>query len=215
MIFSYGFIEDSVTNARDILLELDIPDSDPLKRAKKAASTSAPGVRLIDSNKDGLHWKSDFIWLICVNEEDGLEFDVAQTVDGGRELVVAFQGKPLEDTSLLEEMLETSPIWEVYQLRAVSILQDRVGAQLSTLMESESVTEGEEGITFATKLVLRLRTLETDMLERFYDFFEHEVSQAGQTSPQSSNRTQKLRLFETKVVQDYLTKVNEEVEDFS
>jgi hypothetical protein len=176
MIFSYGFIEDSVTNARDILLELDIPDSDPLKRAKKAASTSAPGVRLIDSNKNGLHWKSDFIWLICINEEDGLRFEIAQTVDGGRELVVDFQGKPLEDTSLLEEMLKASPIWEVYQLRAVSILQDRVGAQLSILMESEPENKGEDESSFASKLILKLRALEADMLERFYDFLEDEVS---------------------------------------
>jgi hypothetical protein len=176
MIFSYGFIEDSVTNARDILLELDIPDSDPLKRAKKAASTSAPGVRLIDSNKNGLHWKSDFIWLICINEEDGLQFEIAQTVDGGRELVVDFQGKPLEDTSLLEEMLKASPIWEVYQLRAVSILQDRVGAQLSILMESEPENKGEDESSFASKLILKLRALEADMLERFYDFLEDEVS---------------------------------------
>lgn len=177
MIFSYGFLEEDVKNARDILLGLDIPDDDPLKPAKKAISTSAPGVRLVDSTKGGLHWKSDYIWLICVNEEDGLDFRIAQTVDGGRELQALFRDKPLNDTSTLQSLLEESDMWEVYHLRAVSIIQDRVGEQLQTLMDTESSAQIDDAHDrgFPRQLALRLRKLETDMLERFYDFLENEV----------------------------------------
>lgn len=177
MIFSYGFLEEDVDNARDILLGLDIPDDDPLKPAKKAISTSAPGVRLIDSSQTGLHWKSDFVWLICINEEDGLDFRVAQTVDGGRELQALFQDQPLTDTSSLQSLLEESPMWEVYHLRAVSVIQDRVGEQLQTLMDTEPNAQSDEGHggSSARHLALRLRKLETDMLERFYDYLENEV----------------------------------------
>ena len=36
MLFSYGFIEDTMISAKELFLDLDIPDDDPLKPAKKA-----------------------------------------------------------------------------------------------------------------------------------------------------------------------------------
>jgi len=176
MIFSYGFIEESMKSARDILLGLDISDEDPLKQAKKAVSTSAPGVRLIDSDKKGLYWQSDFIWLVCVNEEDGLQFEIAQTIDGDRELVVTFQGQPLGDTSTLQERLEASSLWEVYHLRATSMIQDRVAEQLTVLLSiSDSVANQELPKYSPSWLAYKLRELETDMLYRLYDYLENEV----------------------------------------
>lgn len=176
MIFSYGFIEDGMKDARDILLSLDIPDDDPLKRAKQAVSSSAPGVRLIDSVTKGLQWQSDFIWLVCVNEEDGLHFEIAQTADGDQELTVAFQGQPLEDTANLQGILESSPMWEVYHLRAVSIIQDRLEEQLNTLLENAPPEIDENAVENSPRgQALKLRRLEAEMLERFYDFLEHEV----------------------------------------
>jgi len=177
MIFSYGFIEESMKRARDILLGLDISDEDPLKQAKKAVSTSAPGVRLIDSDKKGLYWQSDFIWLVCVNEEDGLQFEIAQTVEGGRELVVIFQDQPLSDTSTLQERLEASSLWEVYHLRATSMIQDRVAEQLTVLLGiSETLVNQESPKYSPSWLAIKLRELETDMLYRFYDYLENEVN---------------------------------------
>ena len=177
MIFSYGFIEESMKSARDILLGLDISDEDPLKQAKKAVSTSAPGVRLIDSDKKGLYWQSDFIWLVCVNEEDGLQFEIAQTVDGGRELVVTFQGQSLSDTSTLQERLEASSLWEVYHLRATSMIQERVAEQLTVLLSISETLASQESPEYSPSwLAIKLRELETDMLYRFYDYLENEVN---------------------------------------
>lgn len=176
MIFSYGFIEETMENARDILLGLDIPDDDPLKRAKQTVAASAPGVRLIHSAAKGLTWESDFIWLVVVNEEDGLQFQIAQTVDGGQELEVAFCDKPLQDITKLHDLLKNSPMWQVYQLRAVSVIQNRVEDQLRALMSAEAEAENDKPIAYSLKgLALKLRILETEMLERFYEFLEDEV----------------------------------------
>jgi len=176
MIFSYGFIEDTMENARDILLGLDIPDDDPLKRAKQTVATSAPGVRLIHSAEKGLVWESDFVWLVVINEEDGLQFHIAQTVDGGQELEVAFCDQPLQDITRLHDLLKKSSMWEVYQLRAVSVIQDRVEAQLRALMSTEAEAMDDKPAAYSPKaLALRLRVLETEMLERFYGFLEDEV----------------------------------------
>lgn len=176
MIFSYGFIECTMENARDILLGLEIPDDDPLKRAKQTVASGAPGVRLIHSDKKGLRWESEFIWLVVVNEEDGLQFQIAQTVDGDQELEVAFGDQPLRDITKLHDLLKKHPLWEVFQLRAVSIIQSRVEDQLQVLMSTDTPSEGEEPSPYSpTGLALRLRSLETEMLERFYGFLEEEV----------------------------------------
>ena len=94
MLFSYGFIEDGVDSARDILLGLDIPADDPLRQAKKAVTKDPPGVRLID-DEEGLKWESEYVWLICVNEEDGLELQYLQSVTGDRELQASWKGQAL------------------------------------------------------------------------------------------------------------------------
>ncbi|KAJ4351299.1 uncharacterized protein N0V89_006638 [Didymosphaeria variabile] len=68
-IFSYGFLEDSMTSAKIMFLNLDIPDDDPLRPAKIYVCNTAPGFRLVDQ-KDRIEWESDFVWLVVVNEED-------------------------------------------------------------------------------------------------------------------------------------------------
>lgn len=175
MIFSYGFIEDTMDNARDILLGLDIPDDDPLKRAKQTVATSAPGVRLINSHK-GLRWGSDFVWLVVVNEEDGLQFQIAQKVDGSQELEVSFGDQALTDVTKLGDLLKGSPMWEVFELRAVCVIQDRVSLQMQSLASNE-IEEGEDlADPYSEKgLALKLRSLEFEMLEQFIGFLESEV----------------------------------------
>ena len=217
MIFSYGFIEETMHNARDILLGLDIPDDDPLKRAKQAIALTAPGVRLFNSDTKGLKWESDFIWLVVVNEEDGLQFQIAQTVDGDQELEVVFGGEPLKDVTKLRGLLEQSPLWEVFQLRVVSILQNRIGDQLQALTSTAQSSDSEEAVTYSPKgLALKLRKLETEMLEGFYGYFEDEVRCYVEVEITQANwDSKKNRIFETQVVQDYLSKVNEEADDFS
>lgn len=177
MIFSYGFLEGSVTDARQIFLELSIPDDDPLKPAKLMVCDSAPGVRLFATSRPDkeveICWESDFVWWACVNEEDGLGFEVLQSTDGGREIRAAWKGKEMEPSEKLRDILQKEPLWDIYQLRAVVLVQERVAAQLALLQAShESVQEWRDKVDEVTvrssvwDAVMRLRRLESEFLAK-------------------------------------------------
>lgn len=179
MIFSYGFLESGVPTARELFLSLDIPDDDPLKLAKKKICNDAPGVRLyVEDDESGTTgWESPFVWWACVNEEDGLDFEVLQTQDGNRELKATWKGEEIgtQSSSSLKDMIAKDPLWDVFQLRAVVILQGRLETQLSMLEETEeafsSVEHDKEGTKTGIRsdvytTIKRLRALETDLLRR-------------------------------------------------
>ncbi|KAF2005547.1 SET domain-containing protein [Amniculicola lignicola CBS 123094] len=174
-IFSYGFLEDDVESARVVFLGLEIPDDDPLRPAKIAVSTVAPGFRIFE--KDGhTQWESDYIWLVVVNEEDGLDFKLRQTVDGQREITGLWKEYELDDTSKLKTYLEQDPLWDIYKLRAVFLLQNRVESQLEILREvgdpprDATIREGP------WRLAGRLRNLERGLLQKAMTDLETQVS---------------------------------------
>jgi hypothetical protein len=70
-IFSYGFLEDTMSSANAMFLNLDIPDDDPLRPAKIHVCNTAPGFLLLEK-ADQIDWEGDFVWLVVVNEEDGM-----------------------------------------------------------------------------------------------------------------------------------------------
>ncbi|ORY13189.1 hypothetical protein BCR34DRAFT_562559 [Clohesyomyces aquaticus] len=173
-IFSYGFLEESVKSARAMFLHLEIPDDDPLRPAKLAVNTAAPGFRIFEKD-DHIDWNSDFVWLTVVNEEDGLDFKLRQTIDGQREIQGFWKADELKDISNLRYLLEQDPRWDIYQLRAIVLLQQRVEDQLQLLRKTgnpdreSSVREGPWHIA------RRLRNLESDMLEKAGADFEDQV----------------------------------------
>jgi hypothetical protein len=165
-IFSYGFLEDSIASARVMFLDLEIPDDDPLRPAKIFVSTAAPGFRIFDKD-DTIDWESDFVWLIVVNEEDGLDFKIRQTTDGKREIQAFWGERELSDTSKIHAYLQESPTWDVYQLRATVLLQDRIEGQMKTIQATQDLTHNTTSVRHVPqKLAERLRRLEFEMLER-------------------------------------------------
>lgn len=180
MLFSYGFIEEGMRSAKTLFLEIDIPEDDPLRQAKKAKSNSAPGVRLFEKEEEGTSWESQFVWLMCVNEEDGLDFRMAQREGGERELTMRWKGVKMEDASGLGGLLEKEEgMWPVFRLRAVSTVQERVEAQLRELRRSRSTRQAAMEETAVGdrpyRLAMRLCSLEQDLLERAYGDLEDEV----------------------------------------
>lgn len=178
MLFSYGFIEQTPESARELFLDLDIPDDDPLKLAKKAVAQSAPGFRLF-LHGDSTDWESSFIWLLCVNEEDGLEFKLLQNTDGERELQASWKDKDITDMPDLVTLLKLEPLWDVFELRAIITLQSRVERQLLGLEGSkDSVAElsiiGEINNEIREN-AMRLRDLEEILMLRAYEDFETKV----------------------------------------
>jgi len=180
MLFSYGFIEDSMISARELFLELGMPEDDPLGMAKKAISTAAPGIKLFHREDGSTDWVSDFVWWLCVNEEDGLDFQVLQMTDGGRELKAFWKEEGLQDATKLKDLLLEDPLWDVFHLRAVAVLQDRVGAQLMQLRTTEDLEHADHGRDTSIRdgpwhLASRLRHLEGRLLERSYADLEAQV----------------------------------------
>jgi hypothetical protein len=149
-----------------MFLDLDIPDDDPLRPAKVFVSTAAPGFRLFE--KDNIiDWESDYIWLIVVNEEDGLDFRIRQTTDGKREIQAFWKEQELSDTSKIREYLEEGLTWDVFQLRATVLLQDRVERQMELIQAAQNLTRNMTSIREAPgKLAERLQNLELEMLQR-------------------------------------------------
>ena len=178
MLFSYGFIEPTAESARELFLDLEIPLDDPLNLAKKAVAHSAPGFRLF-VHGDSTDWESSFIWLLCVNEEDGLEFKLLQNIDGERELQASWKGEEIADMSNLVMLLKLEPLWDVFELRAICTLQSRVEQQLLELEGSKNTIGGLlatlEMDDDIRENAMRLRELEKTLLLHAYSDFEVKV----------------------------------------
>lgn len=180
MLFSYGFIEDTMTSARELFLDLDVPDDDPLRLAKKSIARSAPGFKLFERG-EAIDWEGDFIWLVCVNEEDGLNFRLLQTIDGEQELRVYWNDDEIPAASNFRDLLENERLWDVFQLRAITMVQSRVEQQLFALERSKdcivSMDELDKSV-FAVDQIMKLRGLEEKMMLQAYEEFEMKVQQA-------------------------------------
>ena len=177
MLFSYGFLP-SMKSALELFLDLNIPDDDPLKLAKEAVAQSAPGFRLF-LHDESTDWESSFVWLSCVNEEDGLEFTVLRKNDGERELQASWKGEEITDLSHLVILLKLERLWDVFLLRAITTLQSRVEQQLLRLEGSKDNAIGLL-ITAQTdddvgENAMHLRELEEVLLLHAYGDFEAKV----------------------------------------
>ena len=187
MLFSYGFIESTAKSARELFLDLEIQDDDPLKLAKKTVAQSAPGFRLF-IHGDSTDWESSFVWLLCVNEEDGLQFKLLQKTNGERELQPSWKGEETTDMSNLVELLKLEPLWDVFKLRAIVTLQSRVEQQLLRLEGSKNTADqlwtALEMNDDIRENAMRLRELEEILLLRAYADFEAKVfwGSAGEKS---------------------------------
>lgn len=191
MLFSYGFIEEGMTSARELFLDLDIQDDDPLKLAKKAVSNSAPGFRLFD-HSGTVSWEGPFVWLLCINEEDGLEFQLLQKNDGERELKVFWRGAEMSDLSKIETLLGEDPKWPLFELRATVVVRDRVEKQLLILKSSKTdVASHDRPIKEHTAIqyAARLRSLEETLMLQAHNEWENKVPRSFHTPSLDCFRT--------------------------
>lgn len=186
MIFSYGFLESGTTEAREISLNLDIPEDDPLGIAKKMFCRNNSGIRIsaVEGSEE-VTWDSGLAWVACVNEEDGLHFGIAQTTDGGRELETTWKGEKIQSASHLRELLVIDPLWEIFQLRAAVLLLERLETQLAHLQETEEIISNMQEDKAALDSMFRpgiftsisqFRILEGELLEKAVEELIKQVS---------------------------------------
>lgn len=187
MVFSYGFLENSVEDARQLFLPIDIPDDDLLKQAKKRISgeKTAPGLRLAVENGKTV-WESDFIFWGCVNEEDGLSIEMIQPVEGPVELKALWKGEieigqvipglpPNSNLRELRTILSQDPLWDLFQLRAAVLVQQCLQSRVEMLggemeMAFESVEHDADGSQTGVRsavyeMIRKLRLGETALLQ--------------------------------------------------
>lgn len=246
MLFSYGFIPDNYgTDAKIVFLDLDIPDDDPLAKAKMYKCDAAPGFRIATvekeepaetddvSDRDDVDWDGDFVWCCVVNEEDGLDFKVLQSNDGSQELKVFWRDEEIDNVDAsLKERLEKDELFPVFQLRAVVFMQMRLEAQLEAIRRPVNQSVGSQMLDETSEsYVGLLRKLEQELLKKGGRMLERRVSLRSYVSLTRANIcVQKEDLLQSQLVQKYLevqapqnnagqahgsSETEEEEEDFS
>ncbi|KJK83085.1 hypothetical protein H634G_01213 [Metarhizium anisopliae BRIP 53293] len=149
MLFSYGFIDPN--NIVDKLtLRLDPFPDDPLARAKLRISNSGPTLTISRKGTEGSQgassvvWRSPFVYLMCLNEEDGLSFQLLQDTSGHRQLRLFWQGEDVTDQADdFETLIQGHDLCPVFKLRAITVLHDKVGEQLTRISRGPSDDELE------------------------------------------------------------------------
>ncbi|CAG8286530.1 unnamed protein product [Penicillium salamii] len=190
MLFSYGFLEDGRTEAREISLNLEIPEDDPLGLPKRIFCQNDTGIRILAARSpehaQEVTWESALAWIACVNEEDGLHFGLAQTTDGGKELEVRWKDEKMQSPGHLHEVLSADPLWEIIQLRAAVLLLERLETQLALLQElQEPIAKIREDPVALESMfrpaifetIFRFRNMEGELLEKAIEDLIKQVSE--------------------------------------
>lgn len=137
MLFSYGFIDED-SPAKKIVLHLSPIEDDPLAKAKLHIFDGPPTVTL-ELTDDGFKWDGPFAILMCLNEEDGLEFRILQDQEGDRQLKLFWNDEDVtERTSEFGTLIQNHELKQVFLLRTVAVLHEQVEAQLQALQAGPS-----------------------------------------------------------------------------
>ncbi|KAJ3570839.1 hypothetical protein NPX13_g5595 [Xylaria arbuscula] len=195
MLFSYGFI-DSDSNAKSLVLPVRPMEDDPLAKAKLYAFRSAPILKITDSETGVPQWEAPFIYLMCLNDEDGLHFKVLQENDGSQDLRMFWQDADItRDAESMETLIDGHELCQVFRLRAVTVALQMIRQQLDVLKDNstQALNEGTHIVLVAS----RLRAIEQDLLERALKMVEQENN----------------RLLEEESVKAYLTAMNDTQRD--
>jgi hypothetical protein len=176
MLFSYGFV-DAKSAAHSLVLPLRPFPDDPLAKAKLVAFEEVPQI-CVARESESVRWTSEFAYLMCINEEDGLEFRILQERDGAQELRVFWQEEDITDrTREFETLIQGHSLFAVLRLRVVTVIQENLQTQLERLQSS---TPGSTPSTLQRKecfdAALSLRGIETSILESAIEALEKEVS---------------------------------------
>ncbi|RGP59379.1 set domain-containing 8 [Fusarium longipes] len=170
MLFSYGFI-DSESTVEGLTLPMNVLHDDPLGRAKLHIFGGPASLKL--SRSDGkISWQCPFAYLMCLNEEDGLEFKVLQGEDGERELRLFWQEEDVTtQVEHFEDLIKNHPLCQVFRLRVVAVLHEMVSGHLAEL-SSETLHDQLEPLRRAghvrdecLRAAERLRRIEVAVLE--------------------------------------------------
>ncbi|KAK6217622.1 hypothetical protein LQW54_003344 [Pestalotiopsis sp. IQ-011] len=178
MLFSYGFIEPGYT-AKSLTLPLEPMGDDPLSKAKTMIYGGPPTLK-IEENADGVPtWKAPLIYLMCLNEDDGIDFRVLQMVDGGHDLRLFWKEEDVSDkTTGFEDLIQGHELEPVFHLRAITVVMSRLEEQIASLnnmdnaMHEEAEADPKFSHTYGS--LMQLRRAELALLTRMSSVLEEQ-----------------------------------------
>ncbi|KAK8124525.1 uncharacterized protein PG998_000284 [Apiospora kogelbergensis] len=173
MLFSYGFIDPNC-QAGKLVLPLEPMEDDPLTKAKMHVFGATPTIQ-IEDGEDGVPiWSAPFAYLMCLNEEDGLNFAVLQETDGSQQLKLFWQDDDATGHSHdVKSLIEGHELCKVFELRVVTVVLEQLQQQLEGLKLSVN-SRKYPGPTRedVVRTVMHLRAVEQDLLERMVGSLE-------------------------------------------
>ncbi|KAI1649069.1 SET domain-containing protein [Daldinia loculata] len=178
MLFSYGFIDPN-SAARSITLLLEPLEDDPLAIPKLHAFGTPPKLKLEEDESGVPHWTAPFVYLMCLNEEDGLRFRVLQETDGSRHLKVFWQDIDITDVSnTMKDLIRDHELHQIFELRAVTVIMGIIQQQLEQLISTQN---GDSVVELAStevyQAISQLRSLETSILQKSIQVLDEQRDQ--------------------------------------
>lgn len=175
MLFSYGFV-DPVSVKESIVLRLEPFEDDPLARAKQQAF-GKPETVTINIVNGRVEWDSPWAYLVCLNEEDGLEFRLLQEPGGPQKLVTFWEETDVTNaTDTFEQLVTDHDQMAVFELRVTVAILELVRKHHDGIVASSLDTPpmGLPDWIYSTGLMLK--DLERDILEKAMHSLEADVS---------------------------------------
>ncbi|KAK3378072.1 hypothetical protein B0H63DRAFT_235563 [Podospora didyma] len=175
MLFSYGFI-DLESTIESLVLPLDPFPDDPLAKAKLFAFGEAPRVHVSRQN-GSIVWKSPFAYLMCLNEEDGLEFLILQET---RQLNVLWQQEEVTNRMAeFETLIQSHPLCSIFKLRTITVVHGCLQSQLeraqSNMIDALPAPKADSSPRQeCVQAALLLRRIEIGILEAGIEALEDE-----------------------------------------
>ncbi|KAB8290254.1 hypothetical protein EYC80_011120 [Monilinia laxa] len=215
-LFQYGFI-DANTNTTSVVLTLEPRNMDPLRLAKLAAFRKPPFIHIYGHEDGQISWQGPFLYFICLNEDDGLEFKTLQEVDGEHNsLRVFWQGMDVTNfTDEFERLISGHQLEDVFKLRVATLLLGRIQRQLERLHHNRRALDNSldvAGISTQTRHhAVKLREIEIDVLEVAYSTVNDEKLKLQE----SESVCQYLRLAQSSAEETPDVQETNEEDDFS
>ncbi|KAK7753939.1 hypothetical protein SLS62_004037 [Diatrype stigma] len=175
MLFSYGFI-DSASTRQGLSLPLRLMDDDPLLKAKLHAFGRAPTLDISEDGNGVPRWSAPFVYLMCLNEEDGLDFRILQETDGSQQLKMFWQEKDVTDVpDTFKDLIRSHDMQQIFELRAVTVILEMVQEQLERLDVQDGDADVPEVVRAETlRAAIQLRNIETALLRRTLEVLKDE-----------------------------------------
>lgn len=170
MLFSYGFV-DPEGGPEIVVLPVEVPEDDPLARAKVHIFAEPPTIKIAQSEGGDVRWECPFAHLLALNEEDGLGIRIVQLTDGGRRMRLFWEDEDVTDSVRdLEAVTASHAHHEVFRLRAVVLVQQQLEAQvqrISAAAESDDLPNTQDPLAVrpaCREAASRLRVVEARVL---------------------------------------------------